>query len=107
MLRVSTMGSSQRCDLNTVTVVGEAAEAQSEDSDDEELREARERRALVVSRWRRAYAHVLELARLGFAGDFGSGAYIEVDLRGGKTLPPQVGGAGVGAEIRVLGMSGA
>ncbi|KAG2439840.1 hypothetical protein HYH02_010472 [Chlamydomonas schloesseri] len=81
-------------DLNAVTVHSHdnddaGAEAHS-DSDDEELREERERRAVARSRWRRAYAQVLELARLGFAGDFGSGAYIEIDLRGGKTLPPQV-----------------
>ncbi|KAG2443961.1 hypothetical protein HXX76_002300 [Chlamydomonas incerta] len=82
-------------DLKSVTVVRDGdgtADAQSAggDSDDEEMREARERRARVVSRWRRAYAQVLELARLGFGSDFGSGAYIEIDLRGGKTLPPQV-----------------
>ncbi len=77
-------------DLNAVTVHspdGDAAEAQSDS--DEETRAA-ERRAIARSRWRRAYAQTLELARLGFAGDFGSGAYIEIDLRGGKTLPPQV-----------------
>ncbi|PNH11694.1 hypothetical protein TSOC_001460 [Tetrabaena socialis] len=50
--------------------------------------EAEARHAAIVARWHRAYGLVVELARLGFGGE--PGAFIEVDLRGGKTLPPQV-----------------